>query len=144
MLTSDIGIVIDVFEKRSCSSHLSSVVSGNSAHRVVRAHCRINKCPTRYSSEQKPLICSMLWVVNPAAGRPSFILEILCVVVITEIVVYTVLALRVVFFLPRMKAFLRLTHGMRIVKCHLDGEWEYSAGQAQQNKKEVRKCITSE
>ena len=66
-------------------------------------------------------------------------LQILCVIVITTIAVYAVLALRVVRGLPRMKAFTRLTHGMRIVKCHLDGEWEYSAGQAQQNKKEVRK-----
>ena len=67
----------------------------------------------------------------------NYILKILCVVVITAIAVYPMLALRIVVYLPRMKAYLRLTHGMRIVKCHLDGEWEYSAGQAQQNTKEV-------
>ena len=41
----------------------------------------------------------------------------------------TLLDLRVDLILPRMMVLLRLTQGMRIVKCRPDSEWEFSAGQ---------------
>ena len=53
----------------------------------------------------------------------------LCVAVISATVVPALLDLRVDNTLPRMRAFVRLTRGMRIVKYRFDGEWEFSAGQ---------------
>ena len=40
----------------------------------------------------------------------------------------TLLDLRADLILPCMMALLRLTQGMRIVKCRLDSEWKFSAG----------------
>ena len=68
----------------------------------------------------------------------------LCVAVISATVVPALLDLRVDNTLPRMRAFVRLTRGMRIVKYRLDGEWEFSAGQVRYTTKEVRICITLE
>ena len=56
--------------------------------------------------------------------------------------VTTLLDLRVEVNLPRMRALLRLTQGMRIVKYRFDGEWEFSAGRVHFTAKEVRECIT--
>ena len=68
----------------------------------------------------------------------------LCVAVISATVVPALLDLRVDNTLPRMRAFVRLTRGMRIVKYRFDGEWEFSAGQVRYTAKEVRICITLE
>ena len=68
----------------------------------------------------------------------------LCVAVISATVVPALLDLRVDNTLPRMRAFVRLTRGMRIVKYRFDGEWEFSAGQVRFTAKEVRICITLE
>ena len=43
-----------------------------------------------------------------------------------------------------MRALLRLTQGMRIVKYRFDGEWEFSAGRVHFTAKEVKECITLE
>ena len=68
----------------------------------------------------------------------------LCVAVISATVVPALLDLRVDNTLPGMRAFVRLTRGMRIVKYRFDGEWEFSAGQVRYTAKEVRICITLE
>ena len=73
-----------------------------------------------------------------------FARKTLCVAVISATVVPALLDLRVDNTLPRMRAFVRLTRGMRIVKYRFDGEWEFSAGQIRYTAKEVRICITLE
>ena len=70
--------------------------------------------------------------------------QTLCVADIRATVVTALLDLRVDATLPRMRALLRLTQGMRIVKYRFDGEWEFSAGQVHFTAKEVRECITLE
>ena len=70
--------------------------------------------------------------------------QTLCVADMRATVVTALLDLRVDGILPRMKASLRLTQGMRIVKYRFDGEWEFSAGRIHFTAKEVRECITLE
>ena len=64
--------------------------------------------------------------------------QMLCVDFIGLNVAFTLLDSRVVGYLPRMRAQIRLTQGMRIAKYHIDGEWECSAGRVQFTAKEVR------
>ena len=59
----------------------------------------------------------------------DFIAKTPCVAAMAAAVVTTLLDLRVDLILPRMMTLLRLTQGMRIVKCRLDRKWEFSAGQ---------------
>ena len=70
--------------------------------------------------------------------------QTLCVADIRATVVTALLDLRVDGTLPRMRALLRLTQGMRIVKYRFDGEWEFSAGRVHFTAKEVKECITLE
>ena len=50
----------------------------------------------------------------------------LCVAVIAVIMAFTLSGLRVGKNLPLMMACERVTQGMRMAKCRLDGEWEIS------------------
>ncbi len=84
--------------------------------------------------------------INPAAtwaeqavGPPDRPEQILCVGIISLSIPSTLLGLRVVLSLPCIKALNRLTQGMRMVDCHIEGEWEPSAGRVQFIVKEVRK-----
>ena len=78
------------------------------------------------------------------AHKPQNSTQTLCVADIRAAVVTALLDLRVDCTLPRMRASLRLTQGMRIVKYRFDGEWEFSAGRVHFTAKEVRECITLE
>ena len=96
-----------------------------------------------------PVGCSIHKSLFTAAGYTSTLsrrigTQTLCVADIRATVVTTLLDLRVEVNLPRMRALLRLTQGMRIVKYRFDGEWEFSAGRVHFTAKEVRECITLE
>ena len=51
-----------------------------------------------------------------------------CVAVITTIMAFILLNLRVDMNLPLVMACQRVTQGMRMTKCRFDGEWEFSVG----------------
>ena len=53
------------------------------------------------------------------------------------------LDLGVDLILPRMRALPRLAQGMRVVKCHLDDECRFSAGQVQFTAKEAD-CVPTD
>ena len=56
----------------------------------------------------------------------------------------TLLDLRADLILPCMMALLRLTQGMRIVKCRLDNEWEFSAGQVHFTARQVGRVLQTQ
>ena len=67
-----------------------------------------------------------------------------CIAVIAASMAFTLSDLKVDTNLPLVMACQRSTQGMQMVKCHLDGEWEFSAGWVRYAAKEVITRITLE